>query len=231
MKWPLALLALLALLAAPLALALVVEVDPTGGALVLEERVNAALDVWREAGVDVAASPRRVLVAYGDRLLLGPDVPVLVRTSVDPELDLELLVHPDLVDRQLAALVYALGIALGGEPGEGALDPRIAADAVVPPTAEQVAALAAAAAAEPAELDGAGVVGFGDLLILAERFGQRGVNVPGDLDGDGVVDDADLAILRARYTFEAPSTTPPPAPPQRGTDDPPLPPVPGGAGS
>jgi hypothetical protein len=228
----------LTLLASACAMALTLDVDPTGGPLVLEERARTALDAWRDVGVDVGASTRRVRIVYGDPLLLGPDVPVLVRTSADPDVDLELLVHPDLVDRYPGALLYAIGVALGAEPGEGALARRQEPGVAVPPTPEQVAALASARAIDPADLDGDGVVGFGDLLILAERFGQRGVNVPGDLNGDGVVDATDVALLRERYTFEAPSATPPAAPAPPATTSPgaprapvpDLPPVPGPVG-
>ena len=202
-----------------------ITVDATDGPLVLEDRVDAALSAWRDAGLDVDAIDRGVRIRYADASLLGPDVPVLIATTTDPDFELELLVHPDLFDRYPGAMVYALGVALGGAPGEGALDPRQQPGDARAPTAEEVAALAAERAADPADLNRDGVVDFEDLLILAERFGERGINLPGDLTGDGVIDQADLELLRERYTFTPLSPTPPvvpTAPAAPGT----LPPVP-----
>jgi hypothetical protein len=203
---------LLALGTGSIAQALRITVDATGGPLVLEDRADAALAAWRDAGLDVDAIDRGVRIRYADASLLGPDVPVLIATTTDPDFELELLVHPDLLDRYPGALVYALGVALGGAPGEGALDPRQQPGDARAPTAEEVAALAEERAADPADLNRDGVVDFHDLLILTERFGERGINLPGDLDGDGVIDRADIELLRERYTFTPLSPTPPVAP-------------------
>jgi hypothetical protein len=226
--------AALAALAALTAIAhgLTLEVSPGGGPLVLEERLEAAVAAWRAAGVDVDAIDRTVRVRYGERSLLGPDVPVLIVTVPDPDVDLELLVHPDLLDAYPGALVYAVGVALGGQAGEGALDPRQTAGSAPQPSADEAAALASTPGRDPADLTGDGVVDFDDLLVLAARFGARGVNLPGDLDGDGVVDARDLAILRERYTFTPPDQRPPATAPTPGQGQPPsgeLPPVPGPA--
>jgi hypothetical protein len=213
-----------ALAAASLAIAITLDVDPTGGPLVLEDRVDAAVAAWRDAGLDVDAVDRRVRIRFGDPALLGPDVPVLIATTEDPDVDLDLLVHPDLLDTYPGALIHALGIAFGGEAGDGALDARQREGVAPAPTEQNVAAIAAARAADPADLNRDGVVDFEDLLILAERFGGRGVNLPGDLDGDGVIDERDLAILRESYTFTPLRTTPPTAP--AGEAPGALPPVP-----
>jgi hypothetical protein len=199
------------------AAALEVTVDAGDGPAQLESQVRDALGAWRQAGVDVDAAPRRVAVRYGDPALLGPDVPVLVVTSDDPDVDLVLLVHPDLVDAYPGSLVYAIGLALGGTPGAGALDPRQREGQRVLPDPAQVEELTRALEADPADLNRDGIVDFEDLLLLAQRFGDRGVNLPGDLDGDGVIDQADLELLRERYVFTplgrtgaAPTPSPPP---------------------
>lgn len=199
------------------AAALEVAVDAGDGPAQLESRVRDALEAWRQAGVDVDAAPRRVAVRYGDPALLGPDVPVLVVTSDDPDVDLVLLVHADLVDAYPGSLVYAFGLALGGTPGAGALDPRQREGRRVLPDPAQVEELTRALEADPADLNRDGVVDFEDLLLLAQRFGERGVNLPGDLDGDGVIDQDDLDLLRERYAFTplsrtgaAPTPSPPP---------------------
>ncbi len=208
--------------------ALTLDVDPTGGSLVLEERVAAAVAAWRAAGLDVEAVERTVRVRYGEPSLLGPDVPVLVASSDDPAVDLDVFVHPELFEDAPGALVYAIGIALGGERGEGALDPRRAAGAdAVLPSAADAAAIEATRLLDPADLNRDGVVDFEDLLLLALRMGERGVNIPGDLDGDGVVGATDVALMRERYTFaplqRTPLEAPAAAPPAPGD----LPAVPG----
>lgn len=53
----------------------------------------------------------------------------------------------------------------------------------------------------PADLDGDGAIGQGDLGILLSNFGAPGGGTPeqGDLDGDGDVDQGDLGVLLAAY--------------------------------
>ena len=53
------------------------------------------------------------------------------------------------------------------------------------------------APANPADLDGDGVVGPADLAILLGNWGLTGV--PGDVDGDGTIGAADLAALLAAW--------------------------------
>lgn len=47
----------------------------------------------------------------------------------------------------------------------------------------------------PEDIDGDGVVGFGDLNILLGGFNEVGSGLPGDVDGDGDIDFADLNAL------------------------------------
>lgn len=49
------------------------------------------------------------------------------------------------------------------------------------------------------DLDSSGAVGFEDLNILLNDFGQTGPDLPGSIDGDGDVDFADLNILLSAY--------------------------------
>lgn len=56
----------------------------------------------------------------------------------------------------------------------------------------------------PADIDGDGQVGFGDLNMLLGSFNQTGAGLPGDVDGDGDVDFADLNDLLALYGDDCP---------------------------
>jgi len=51
------------------------------------------------------------------------------------------------------------------------------------------------------DLDGDGIVGFSDLLTLAQHFGQKSLVTfaDGDLNGDGVVDFTDLLTLAQHF--------------------------------
>ena len=175
------------------------QVDPSGGPLVLLDHVEAVVEDWSAAGADVEGTDRTVVVRYGDPARLGPDAIVLVVVRPDTG-DFDLLVHPD-ADGVRAALVPAFGVVLGGVPGPGALDPRIDVAAPRIPTPTDVVALRGTRSELPGDLDGDGLVDFEDLLLLAAAYGRQGVNVPEDLDGDGVVGDADLELLRELYTF------------------------------
>ena len=178
------------------------RIDDSAGPGDLAARVDAAVAAWSAVGIDVEAVERTVLVRYASAELLGPDALSLVVTGGPPGVDLELLVRSDAGERLDDALVVALGIALGGAPGAGILDPRLAPDEVRRPTEDDAVAVAPALRL-PGDVTGDGRVGFEDLLALAEAWGRRGVNLPADLDRDGVVDDADLALLRERYRFAA----------------------------
>ncbi len=180
--------------------ALEIRVDDEGGPADLADRVDAAVDAWRTAGADVEAVDRTVLVRYGDAALLGPDALSLVITGGPPGVDLEVVVQADAGDELDDALVVAIGIALGGTPGLGVLDPRLAPGEERRPGSDDAAALAPGVGL-PGDITGDGEVGFDDLLELAAAWGRQGINLPADLDGDGVIGDGDLDVLREHYQF------------------------------
>lgn len=51
----------------------------------------------------------------------------------------------------------------------------------------------------PGDIDGDGLVGFVDLNLLLDNYGQSGSGLAGDLDGDGDVDFSDLNLLLNSY--------------------------------
>lgn len=183
-----------------LAHAWTLRVDDAGGPADLAEAVAAAEQRWLEAGADVAAVDRTVLVRY-EAELLGPDAVALVVTGGAPGVDLEIWVRAAGITaaERDDALTITLGIALGGVPGSGLLDPRLATEPRVP-LATDSAALASVGGVL-GDVTGDGSVGFDDLVALAESWGRRGVNLAADLDGDGVVDENDLEVLREQYRF------------------------------
>ena len=178
------------------------RIDDSAGPADLGERVDAAVAAWSAVGVDIEAVERTVLVRYASTELLGPDALSLVVTGGPPGVDLEVLVRADAGDRLDDALVVAMGIALGGSPGVGILDPRLKPDEARVPSDDDAAAVAPALRVT-GDVTGDGRVGFDDLLALAGAWGRRGVNLPADLDRDGVVGDADLTLLRESYRFAA----------------------------
>lgn len=185
--------------------ALEVTVEPPDGELAAA--VAAALDDWRAAGVDVDAVDARVSVRVGVATRFGPDVTAWVALrggGDDPDRAFEILVAP-AAGAPRAALVPALGVVLGGTLGRGALDPVLDPAGPRRPTPADGLALAERLSAIPGDLNRDGRVDFEDLLLMAEAFGRRGVNLPADLDGDGVVDAADLDLLREGYTFDPPN--------------------------
>jgi hypothetical protein len=189
------------------ALALELTVDPAGGPLTLEDDVIAALADWQAAGVDTDGVEATILVRYGDVARFGPDVQawVLLRGGVDlGERSFEILVAP-AASAVRAALIPALGVALGGALGRGAFDPVLDGSGPRLPTTADGAALEARRTAVVGDLTGDGRVGFEDLLLMAAAYGRRGVNLAADLNADGVVDAADLELLRERYEFEPPA--------------------------
>lgn len=177
-----------------------IRVDDEAGPSDLAARVDAAVDAWRAAGADVDAVERTVLVRYDDTALLGPDGLSLVITGGPPGIDFEVVVRPDAGEQLDDALVVAIGIALGGTPGVGVLDPRLEADEPRRPGPADAAALAPGVGL-PGDVTGDGNVGFDDLLELAAAWGRQGINLPADLDGDGAVGDSDLELLREHYRF------------------------------
>jgi len=186
--------------------ALDLVVDPAGGPLTLEEEVAAALADWRAAGVDPELVDADVRIAYGVEARFGPDVVVwvLLRSRVDATRPaFEVLVAPGATALR-SALIPALGVVLGGSLGTGALDPLLDPSGPRRPTEAEGAQLEARRTALPGDLDGDGVVGFEDLLLLAAAYGQRGINLAADLDASGVVDAADLDLIRSTYTFDPP---------------------------
>ena len=174
------------------------RVDAAGGPADLAARVDAALAAWTEAGVELDAVDRTVVVRYGDEALMGPDALTLVITGGGPGVDLEVLARPE-GERLDEALIVALGIALGGTPGSGALAAGLESGVQRRVDAADAAALRRDRLA--GDIVGDGRVGFADLLELASQWGQRGVNLPADLDEDGSVGRADLERLRALYAF------------------------------
>ena len=187
--------------------ALEITVDPPDGDLAAA--VEAALDDWRAAGIDVDAVDTRVVVRYGAAARFGPDVTawvVLRGGADDPDRRFEILVAPDARGPR-AALIPALGVVLGGTLGSGALDPVLDPAGPRRPTAGDGRALTERLSAIPGDLNRDGRVDFEDLLLMAEAFGRRGVNLAADLDGDGIVDAADLDLLRESYTFDPPNPT------------------------
>jgi hypothetical protein len=186
--------------------ALELTVEPAGSAL--EAEVAAALNDWQAAGIDVDAVEARVTVRYGEAARFGPDVRAWVTlrgAADDPDRSFEILVSPDEAAPR-AALIPAIGVVLGGTLGSGALDPVLDPSGPRRPTIADGRALAERLSAIPGDLNGDGRVDFEDLLLMAEAFGRRGVNLAADLDGDGVVDAADLDLLRENYTFGPPET-------------------------
>jgi len=185
--------------------ALEISVEPPGGELAAA--VEVALDDWRAAGVDVDAVDASVAVRFGAAERFGPDVTawvVLRGGADDPARGFEILVAPGARSPR-AALIPSLGVVLGGTLGRGALDPVLDPAGPRRPTPADGLALAERLSAIPGDLDRDGRVDFEDLLLMAEAFGRRGVNLPADLDGDGVVDAADLDLLREGYVFDPPN--------------------------
>lgn len=184
-----------------LAHAWTLRVDDADGPADLAATVAAAEQRWVEAGVEFAAVERTVLVRYAAEDRMGPDAIALVVTGGTPGVDMEIWLRAEgpTTAQRADALTIALGIALGGTPGSGVLDPRLGDEPRLP-SAEDVAGLVPAREV-PGDVTGDGRVGFDDLLALAESWGRRGVNLPADLDGDGVVDGNDLERLREHYRF------------------------------
>jgi hypothetical protein len=202
------LIAIAALLLTAWAFALDVTVDPAAG--LLEGDVEAALGDWRAAGVDPSSVNASLTIRFGPAARFGSDVQawlVVLPPAEDGVRRYELLVAPGTASIR-AALIPALGVVLGGALGDGALNPVLDAAGARRPSAADAQRIEALRSAIPGDLDGNGRVDFEDLLLMAEAFGRRGVNLPADLDGDGVVGPEDLEILRAAYTFTPPSTTP-----------------------
>lgn len=177
------------------------RVDDAGGPADLETAATAAEQRWRDAGADVDGVARTVLVRYETEERMGPDAIMLVVTGGGPGVDLEIWMRAEDVpaSERDDALTIAIGIALGGTPGSGLLDPRLTDEPRVPGV-DDVAALALGRDVA-GDVTGDGRVGFDDLVALAEAWGRRGVNLPADLDGDGVVDEDDLRVLREHYRF------------------------------
>lgn len=189
------------------ALALEITVEPPDGELAAA--VEAAVDDWRAAGVDVDAIDAAVVVRTGVGERFGPDVTawvVLRGGADDSDRGFEILVAPAARSPR-AALIPALGVVLGGTLGRGALDPVLDPAGPRRPTPADGLALTERLSALPGDLNRDGRVDFEDLLLMAEAFGRRGVNLPADLDGDGVVDAADLDLLREGYAFDPPNPT------------------------
>lgn len=209
-------LAALALLVAQAALAWDLRVDDAGGPSDLAERVARAESAWRDAGLDVDAVARTVLVRYDDGSLLGPDAYGIVVTGGPPGIDLEVIVDAEAAQLD-DALLITLGIALGGRSGEGLLAAGLAVDGLRAPSPDDVASLFRTSA--PGDVTGDGVVGFADLLAIAAAWGTRGVNLAADLDGDGVVGPGDVTSLEGDYVWRSLGAPPPPDAADDDADD------------
>jgi hypothetical protein len=194
----------IALLLSAFAFALEVTLDPAAG--LLEGDVEAALGDWRAAGVDPTTVNAALTIRFGPAARFGSDVQawlVVLPNAADGVRRYELLVAPGSASIR-AALIPALGVVFGGALGGGALDPVLDRAGPRRPTAEDAERIEALRSAIPGDLDGNGRVDFEDLLLMAEAFGRRGVNLPADLDGDGIVGPEDLEVLRGAYTFTPP---------------------------
>lgn len=225
------------------------RVDSGGGPLSLFEDVAAAFQLWEEAGAPPGAAedPAAVnLFRFADPAVMGPDLVSATLQRNGGPVQLEVVLQPELYRDQPAALLHESGLVLGLRTAtEGVMQPALSQDAPQRPQEADVRQLGELATLVPGDLDGDGVVGFTDLLLLAASFGQRGVNQPADLDGDGVVGEADLVLLRELYGFTEParpaagdaapdSAAPDSAAPDSAAPDPELPSVPepaGGPGS
>jgi len=185
------------------ALSIAVDAAAAPAGVDLAAEVEAAVGDWRAAGIDFDAFSGRLLVGYGPAARFSSEVRawVLIRGNPrDPDRIIEIQLAPGTTALR-AALIPAIGVALGGPLGAGALNPLI--EALLPrrPSEADVAAIARARLAEEGDLNGDGRVDFEDLLLLAAAWGSQGVNLPADLDGNGVVDNGDLDLMRLRYTF------------------------------
>ena len=57
--------------------------------------------------------------------------------------------------------------------------------------------------AQPADVNGDGVVNIFDLVLVGAQFGKRGENLATDVNRDGIVDVRDLVLVAARFGEEA----------------------------
>lgn len=194
------------------------DVADEGGPLLLSESVARAAQVWRDAigdAVDLSLVSRpgsADLVRYGPDGLFGSDTFSL--TTVASDGAVTVYVSPTAGSFATAALVHELGVLIGlREGGTGVMASALTGSDITP-TAAEVEELVQLSLYQPADLTRDGVVDFADLLELAARYGERGVNLPGDIDGDGTVDDADLDLLEQSYRFSplpAPAAEPSPS--------------------
>ncbi len=197
-----------------LGLAVDYRTDAEGGPDNLAEAVRAAFAAWQALEPALEANEvedAATLIRYGGAERFGPDALTLTVQRQDAEGGLTVLVNPTSRPELETALLHETGLLLGLSPSAaGVLNPAIGEPLELGEV--ERAELEAVAAFIPEDLDRSGTVDFYDLLLLAQSFGQQGVNLPGDLSGDGLVDRADLELLQAAYTFAPPSATPPTEP-------------------
>lgn len=188
-----------------------VTVDAAGGPLDLEERLRDAADAWREAGIETLAleiaAEAPHLVRYAPAERMGPDTVTLTLRRNDAD-GLEVWVHPRLLQDHPAALLRVVARLAGVEGGAGSLDPALSAEDPAAPSEEDVRRWREARSYPPEDVNRDGAVDFLDLIEVAERYGERGVDLAADIDGSGVVDDADLRRLREAYAFTSPAEEP-----------------------
>lgn len=166
---------------------------------------EAALAAWNEALAPhtitiTEASDAQLIV--GDPRRLGDAVSITVQHG--GALQSEIHTRADEA-HVYNALLHEIALQLGAAPGAtGVLSPAL------PRTKRAITAADAAAVlqAKPAilgDINQDGVVDFHDLLRIAAKYGETGINLPEDINNDGVVDEADIAIMKEQYTFTEPS--------------------------
>lgn len=166
---------------------------------------EAALAAWNEALAPhtiTATEASDAQLQVGDPRRLGDAVSVTVQHGGA----LQSEVHTRADEAHVYnALLHEIALQLGAAPGTtGVLSPAL------PSTKRTITKADAAAVlqAEPAilgDINQDGVVDFHDLLRIAAKYGETGINLPEDINNDGVVDEADIAIMKEQYTFTEPS--------------------------
>ena len=165
---------------------------------------TAALAAWNEA-----LAPHRIEattsedphVRVGDPRRLGDAISLTVQHDGALYSEIRVRASEALV---FNAALQAIALQLGAAEANNAVVAPL-----LPSTKRMLSAadVATVLRAEPAivgDINQDGVVDFEDLLRLAAKFGETGINLPEDINNDGLVDEADLAIMKEQYTFTEP---------------------------